>query len=45
MSKNTIPCKSILTIEEETKLQNLLDKNLNISDAISYISTEFQIQI
>ena len=45
MSKNTIPCQSILSNEEETQLQNILDQNLDIEDAISCISNTFHIQI
>ena len=45
MKKNTIPCHSILSNEEEIQLQNLLEQNLDIEDAISYISNTFHIQI
>ena len=45
MSKNIIHCQSILSSEEETKLQDLLDQNLDIEDAIPYISNAFHIQI
>ena len=45
MRKNTIPCQSILSEEEETQLQDILDQNLDIEDAILYISNTFQIQI
>ena len=45
MSKNTIYCQSILSNEEEKKLQDLLDKNLDIQDAIPYIFNTFHILI
>ena len=45
MSKNTIPCQSILSIEDEKKLYHLKHNNLNIEDSISYIANELNIQI
>ena len=45
MSNNIIPCKSILSIEDNKKIEKMIDFNLNIDDAISDIAKKFKIQI
>jgi len=45
MSQNIIPCQSILSIDEMNTIQDLANKNLEIKNAIPFISQKFQIQI
>ena len=45
MSQNTIPCQSILSIEQRGKIRNLIDQNPRIHHAVEYLSDEFELQI
>ena len=45
MSKNIIPCKSILSIEENKKIEKIINFNSHIDDTVNDIAKKFKIQI